>query len=393
MSRKKSGAPAESGKERLRADKEKLEKRVSEHKEKGRAWFNWFRRIKSLRNTMIILTFATMTATSLFTVGLFFLLTRLFPSIRMLSPFLLIASALIACTVIGTLLSAVVSLVFFKPFQEMRHATERIASGDYKVRLEQITDPNTDFGAVQTGFNHMAEELDGVEMFRNDFINNFSHEFKTPIVSVRGFAHQLLNGDLSPEEQREYIRIIADESDRLTRMSTNILLLSKLENQQIVTDRTEFYLDEQIRASLVLLEKQWTQKEIELDIDLDEVKYCFNEEMLSHVWVNLFGNAIKFTPVRGTVFCTLRRQPDGIRVEIRDTGVGMAPEVAEHIFEKFYQGDPSHGGDGNGIGLNIVRRVLELCGGHIRVESTPGMGSTFTVTLPKTMPANAPGTD
>lgn len=388
MSRKSTDGRPETGKERLRADREKLEERVREQKDKSRAWFNWFRRIKSLRNTTIAITFATMTFTSLFTVGLFFLLTRLFPSIRMLSPFLLIASALIACTVIGTLVSSFVSLVFFKPFKEMQRATERIASGDYKVRLEQISDPNTEFGAVQVGFNHMAEELDGVEMFRNDFINNFSHEFKTPIVSVRGFAHQLLNGDLSPEEQREYIRIIADEADRLTRMSTNILLLSKLENQQIVTDKSEFYLDEQIRGSLVLLEKQWEQKDIELDIDLDEVKYCFNEEMLAHVWVNLFGNAIKFTPVRGTIFCTLRRQPDGIRVVIRDTGVGMTPEVAAHIFEKFYQGDASHGGDGNGIGLNIVRRVLELCGGHITVDSAPGMGATFTVVLPVTAGAS-----
>ncbi|MCQ2430667.1 MAG: HAMP domain-containing histidine kinase [Clostridia bacterium] len=376
----------------LLPDKAKLEKRLNEQKAKRRAWFNWFRRIKSLRNKMILITAAIMLATSLFTFGVFFLLMKLIPDVRLLSPLVIIVSALIACTVIGTLSAAFVSLMFYRPFKEMLRATEKIAKGDFKVRLEQIADPQTDFGMVQTSFNHMAEELDGIEMFRNDFINNFSHEFKTPIVSIRGFAHQLQAGGLTPEEEKEYVRIIADEADRLTKMSTNILLLSKLENQQIVTDKTEFYLDEQIRTALVMLEKQWSQKNIELDIDLDEVTYRFNEEMLAHVWINLFGNAIKFTPDCGTVSCTLRKQPDAVVVSVRDTGVGMSREVADHIFEKFYQGDTSHNGDGNGIGLNIVRRVLELCGGRIDVDSAPGLGSTFTVTLPVTEGTEDPET-
>jgi signal transduction histidine kinase len=226
-------------------------------------------------------------------------------------------------------------------------------------------------------------------MFRNDFINNFSHEFKTPIVSIQGFAHQLRAGGLTPEEEREYIRIIADESDRLARMSTNILLLSKLENQAIVTEKTEFYLDEQIRTCLLLLEKQWSSKDIELNLDLDEVKYRFNDTMLSHVWMNLLGNAIKFTPRGGTVSCTLRADDRHVTAVISDTGCGMDENTQHHMFEKFFQGDTSHAGDGNGIGLTIVGRIMVLCGGTISVESAPGRGSTFTVTLPVTVQSYA----
>ena len=191
---------------------------------------------------------------------------------------------------------------------------------------------------------------------------------------------------MTPEEEREYIRIIAEESDRLAKMSTNILLLSKLENQAIVTDKTEFFLDEQIRTCLLLLEKQWSAKNIELNLDLEEVKYCFNEDMLSQIWVNLFANAIKFTPEGGTVSCSLYKAEDKITVIISDTGIGMTDHTRRHIFEKFYQGDTSHTGDGNGIGLTIVGRILVLCGGHVEVESEIGVGSTFTISLPITVP-------
>ena len=188
------------------------------------------------------------------------------------------------------------------------------------------------------------------------------------------------------EEEREYIRIIADESDRLAKMATNILLLSKLENQAIVTEKTEFWLDEQLRTCLVLLEKQWGPKELELNLELDEVKYYFNENMLSQVWLNLFGNAIKFTPKGGTLSCSLTADESTVTVKISDTGCGMSEDTMRHIFDKFYQGDTSQTGDGNGIGLNIVSRILYLCGGSVKVESEIGSGSTFTVTLPVTVP-------
>ena len=344
-------------------------------------------RIKSFRVEMILIIFFLMLLTSIFIVGAYALLHLIFPSLKHFNTLASSAATLIACTIIGTGAAAIFTKWFLRPLKEMIVATERISKGDFKVHIHESFAEESDFGILQRSFNHMAQELDGIELFRKDFINNFSHEFKTPIVSIRGFAHQLQAGGLTPEEEREYIRIIAVESDRLAKMATNILLLSKLENQAIVTEKTEFYLDEQIRACLLLLEKQWSAKDLELNIDLDEVKYCFNEDMLSHVWVNLLGNAIKFTPRGGTVSCSLRATRDLVTVTISDTGCGMDENTQKHIFEKFYQGDTSHAGDGNGIGLTIVGRLLVLCGGSIRVDSRPDMGSTFTVLLPVTVPA------
>ncbi len=337
--------------------------------------------IKSLRMILTFFVLSVMVVTIFFTVLIYILLDAIFPEMAEYATATVVAS-LLASAIIGTLLAAFVSKWLLSPLQDMIYATDKISRGDFKVHIKENFDEKTEMGMLQRSFNHMARELDSIEMFRKDFINNFSHEFKTPIVSVRGFAHQLRAGGLTEEEEREYIDIIASESDRLAKMSTNVLLLSKLENQQIVTDKTTFDLDEQIRTCLLLLEKQWSEKDIELDLDLDPVSYTFNEDMLSEVWINLFGNAIKFTPPRGKVSCVLRRTGEEIRVCISDTGSGMSSEVMTHIFEKFYQGDRSHGGEGNGIGLTIVSRILELCGGRILVDSRPEMGSVFTVILP-----------
>lgn len=341
--------------------------------------------IKSFRVELILIIFFLMLLTSIFTVALYAILCTIFPSLAEFNAIVSSTSTLIACTCIGTAAAAVLTKWILSPMKEMIHATERIAKGDFKVHIRETFDEDSDFGILQRSFNHMAAELDGIEMFRNDFINNFSHEFKTPIVSIRGYAHQLQAGGLTPEEEQEYIRIIAEESDRLSRMASNILLLSRLENQAIVTDKTTFYLDEQLRECLVLLERLWAEKDIELNLELDEVKYRFNKAMLSEVWLNLFSNAIKFTPRGGTLGCTLRATDSEVTVTVSDTGIGMTEEVRRHIFEKFYQGDQSHSGEGNGIGLTIVGRVLHLCGGSIDVTSAPGKGSTFTVTLPVTV--------
>ena len=338
--------------------------------------------IKSFRVELTVVIFILMFLTSAFTVGLYALLITLFPALKDFNSMVTLVSSLIACTMIGTAVAAFFTKWVLLPLNEMIHAIKSISKGDFKVHIQETFHERSDFGILQRSFNHMASDLDGIEMFRNDFINNFSHEFKTPIVSIQGFAHQLKAGGLTPEEEREYIRIISDESDRLAKMSTNILLLSKLENQAIVTDKTEFWLDEQLRTCLVLLEKQWGAKDIELNLELDEVKYYFNENMLSQVWLNLFGNAIKFTPRGGTVFCKLTADDKTVTVSIGDTGIGMSPETKQHIFDKFYQGDTSHTGDGNGIGLNIVSRILYLCGGSVSVESEIERGSVFTVTLP-----------
>lgn len=302
-----------------------------------------------------------------------------------LNAFLLIAAITLSSIIIGAGLAAITSKFFFRRLSKISEGMREIARGNFKARVHERDKKDTlsEFGELERSFNQMAADLDGIEIFRNDFINNFSHEFKTPIVSLRGFARQLQSGNLSEEQKKEYISIIVKESERLADMSSNVLLLSKLENQQIVSEKTTFELDEQIRSSILLLEKGWSDKNIELDIELDPIKYTFNEEMLSHVWVNLISNAIKFTSVDGKISCRLYENDGMIVFEIADNGIGMTEEIRSRIFEKFYQGDSSHSGSGNGIGLNIVNRIITLAQGTISVESDYGKGSKFTVNLPK----------
>jgi signal transduction histidine kinase len=282
---------------------------------------------------------------------------------------------------VGSWISALLVPIFFKPINEMLVATKAFAKGDFSVRVDDRCG-NADMRELLASFNQMAEDLDSIEMFRSDFINNFSHEFKTPIVSIRGFAKQLQNPDLSPELRAEYIEIIISESERLTNMSSNILLLSKLEAQQIINDRQIYSVDEQIRNCILLLEKQWTSKNIDLDIDLEPVLYLGNSEIMSHVWINLLGNAIKFTPENGKIDIKLKYDDGNMIFSVRDYGIGMDQKCLEHIFDKFYQADSSHTGAGNGLGLALVKRIVSMCKGKIEVESKLGEGSTFTVILP-----------
>ena len=268
-----------------------------------------------------------------------------------------------------------------RPIHEVNKAMKRVSKGDFSARV----DAGNSMGEIRelvASYNRMAEDLNGIEMFRTDFINNFSHEFKTPIVSIRGFAKQLERDDLSDEQRREYTRIIAAESERLANMSANVLLLSKLENQQIITDRADYSLDEQLRSCLLLLEKQWSDKEIELRLDLDELTYCGNKELMQHVWVNLIGNAIKFSPAGSELEISCMQVQSFYKISIRDHGEGMSLETQVRIFEKFYQGDSAHATEGNGLGLALVKRIVDLCGGKIAVNSAPGAGTTFTVYLP-----------
>ena len=210
----------------------------------------------------------------------------------------------LSCIIIGTAISLMTSGRIMRKISTISSGMAEISKGNFKVRVNETDkeDMPSEFGELERAFNKMASDLDGIEMFRNDFINNFSHEFKTPIVSIRGFARQLQNPNLTEEERDEYISIIISESERLSKMSSNILLLTKLENQQIVTEKTDFYLDEQIRKCILLLEKTWSAKNIEFNLDeVSEVKYNFNEEMLSQVWINLISNAIKFSSEGGII--------------------------------------------------------------------------------------------
>ena len=269
----------------------------------------------------------------------------------------------------------------FRPLKLITKATRQVAQGDFSVHIPD-TGRNGEMQELIRSFNLMVKELDSNEIFRKDFINNFSHEFKTPIVSIRGYAKQLRNENLTPEQKKEYIDIIIAESDRLAGMSTNVLLLSKLENQTIVTDKAPFYLDEQIRGELLLLEDFWTKKNLTLFPELEEIYYNGSAELLSHIWRNLLSNAIKFSPDGGELRVDLYRQNGEIVVKITDEGVGMDEETAKHIFDKFYQGDSSHKTEGNGLGLSIAARAATLCGGQITVHTAKNEGCTFEVRLP-----------
>jgi len=267
------------------------------------------------------------------------------------------------------------------PIRKVNKAMKQVSKGDFSILLDE-SESVGEIRELVSSYNHMVSELSSIEMFRKDFINNFSHEFKTPIVSIRGFAKQLQRDDLTDEQRREYTRIIVAESERLANMSSNVLLLTKLENQQIVTDQTTYSLDEQLRNCILLMEKQWSEKDLDLRLDLDALDYLGNEEMMSHVWVNLISNAIKFSPRGGVLEVGCMQVQSFIVVHVRDEGEGMDAATQARIFEKFYQGDSAHATEGNGLGLALAKRIVELCRGKIAVDSAPGQGTRFSVYLP-----------
>jgi len=339
------------------------------------------KRLSSLRWRLVMYVFFIMTMANLVTGGVYVLLICLGVLPRtvlahMMGPvWLMILSA-----IVGTIIAGWIGKFYLSPMKDLIRATERVAKGDFSVRLP--VEKNSEMGTLMHSFNSMVRDLGSIEMFRNDFINDFSHEFKTPIVSIRGFARQLQRDDISDEDRKEYATIIANEAQRLANLSTNILLLSKLENQQILTEKTDFSLDEQLRTCILLLEKEWTAKEMELEIDLDAVTINGNAEMLSQVWMNILGNAVKYTGRGGNIAVSLQRAEQTAVVRISDNGIGMDPLTKSHIFEKFYQGENSHNQQGNGLGLAMVKRIVELSNGKIQVESEKGIGTTFIVTLP-----------
>ena len=219
-------------------------------------------------------------------------------------------------------------------------------------------------------------------LLRMDFVNTFSHEFKTPLISIRGFAKLLQNDDLTPEQRQTYTNTVVQQSERLAAMSTHILELAQYENTEIVSGKTLYSLDEQLRRCVRQQERDWLQKGLTVEGDLDQVDYYGNEELVEHIWSNLLSNAIRFTPSGGQITVVLRQSEGEITVSVSDTGIGMDEETQRHIFEKFYRAAPYPDSRGNGLGLSIVRRVVALCGGRVAVFSRPGNGSTFTVTLP-----------
>jgi signal transduction histidine kinase len=234
---------------------------------------------------------------------------------------------------------------------------------------------------IYTGFNLMAHELSSTEILQTDFVSNVSHEFKTPINAIEGYSTLLQGSENLDDEQKEYIEKILFNTQRLSSLVGSILLLSKLENQQIPTNQTEYRLDEQIRQSVVALESAWVQKDIELDVELDRVSYLGNEQMMRHVWDNLISNAVKFSPQGGTVKLCLTQKARKLTFTIEDQGPGLSEDAQKHIFDKFYQEDSSHKQEGSGLGLALVKRILTIEKGQITAENIPDGGCRFTVTL------------
>ena len=273
-----------------------------------------------------------------------------------------------------------------RPVKRILEATHRITRGDFTARIEPIHTGKhqNEFDVIISDFNKMAEEISGIETFRTDFIANVSHEIKTPISVIHNYATILQTPGLPEKKRMEYAKTMSDASARLADLITNILKLSKLENQQIFPEYQEFNLTEQICECLIGFEEVWEEKHIELDTELDEdVIIKSDDQLLTLVWNNLLSNAMKFTDKGGMVKVALKDKDDYVEVTIADSGCGMTPEAGKHIFEKFYQADKSHATKGNGLGLALVKRVVDIIGGEISVESALGKGSRFTVRIKK----------
>lgn len=293
--------------------------------------------------------------------------------------------ALITTIIISVLVTFFAALMLGKniidPVTKLSDLSRRVAKGDFNATL----DAKSYIDEIQTvinSFNAMVKELGTNEALSNDFVTNVSHEFKTPIAAIEGYATLLQEKALSDDEREEYIEKILFNSKRLSTLTGNILLLSKLETQNIITDKSWFSLDEQIRKCILSLESKWSEKGIDFNIEMDKVWYYASESLFFTVWTNIIGNAVKYSKENSTIDITLEKSVDFIIVTVTDEGVGMSPETLEHMFDKFYQGDLSHRAEGNGLGLTLVKRILDLCNAHAEVKSQLGAGTEFTVFLP-----------
>lgn len=284
-------------------------------------------------------------------------------------------------TLLGIIVALFVGRLIIRPIQNISDAFDELSKGNFSVKIP--TDEKiAEIRELARHFNAMTHDLSHMETLRSDFVANVSHEFKTPISAIEGYATLLQNPSLTQEKHNHYVEIILDNSRRLSNLSSNILTLSKLENQEMIVDNREFRLDEQIRRSILLLEGKWSAKNIEFDMDLPKQMYYGSESLLAQVWSNILDNAIKHSPAGSVIHVNIHRADKCLTVSIADHGDGMTKEVQKHIFEKFYQGDNSRKAEGNGLGLSLVKRIVELCGGAVSVKSIPQQGATFSVTLP-----------
>lgn len=289
--------------------------------------------------------------------------------------------------IIGSAITALLGRLIIRHIQNISIAFSELASGNFSIRVR--TDQKLDeIREMSSSFNKMAHELSKIETLRTDFVMNVSHEFKTPLSAINGYATLLQNPNLPQEKHDKYVDIIMQNASRLSALSDNILALSKLENQDAIPLDDTFRLDEQIREQILLLDSKWEKKNIEFEIDLPKIVYTGNEGLLARVWSNLIDNAIKHSHSDGTIHITAKEDEKQIHVSVKDDGEGMSDDIKDNIFEKFYQGDGSRKSEGNGLGLPLASKIVKLSGGSITVESQKGKGAIFTVTLPRSAKSN-----
>ncbi|MBQ9328558.1 MAG: HAMP domain-containing histidine kinase [Solobacterium sp.] len=291
---------------------------------------------------------------------------------------------ILASFILTLLIRARMKVTYDQPLQKISDATKRVASGDFSVRIDPIHEEGSqDYLDVMIhDLNAMIAELGSIETLKTDFVSNVSHEIKTPISVIQNYAQLLQSPDLTEQERNDYSRAISDAAMRLSSLITNILRLNRLENQKLAPSAVEFDLSSQLTECLLGYESIWEEKNIELNPEIeDDVRIRSDPELLTIVWNNLLSNAFKFTEEGGTVSISLKEDGDTAVIKIRDSGCGMSTETVKHIFDKFYQGDTSRATQGNGLGLALVKRIIDIVGGTVQVESTPGEGSEFTVRL------------
>lgn len=288
---------------------------------------------------------------------------------------------LLSSIVLGGAITTFVGKKVLSPITRLSAAINQVAEGDFSVQLKD----SSRISAVQdtyTSFNLMVRGLAATETLQSDFISNVSHEFKTPINAIEGYAMLLQDEGQSPEEQRECVEKILFNTHRLSDLVGNILLLSKVDNQAIAAAPTLYRLDEQIRQAILALEHKWTAQHVDFDVELAPVTYCGNQNLMLHVWTNLIDNGIKFSPPGGVITIRLSQEGSRISCSILDQGPGIPAQALEHIFERFYQADSSHKDQGNGLGLALVKRILDAAHGRVTAQNCPEGGALFQVTLP-----------
>lgn len=290
---------------------------------------------------------------------------------------------LLISLLIGLCISGFTSHRILQPIDHLRKAMSAVAKGDFSIQLaeEQRID---EVQQLYHDFNKMVKDLSSIETLRNDFVSNISHEFKTPIATIQGYIQLLQSPDLDSQEQQLYLQRIAKSSQQLSQLTENILKLTKLETQEIALERKSFSLDEQLRQVILLLQPKWEKNDLQLELELPSLIYNGNEELLYQVWLNVLDNAIKYSRPGGLLAVRLAQENQQLVITIKDSGIGMDEQQRQHMFDKFYQGDTSRKTKGNGLGLALVKQIIDLHGGTIEVLSEPKIGTTFTIYLPIT---------